>query len=147
MNCSGRMKIIGIWGIARAGTTLGTVSNMCHLGRTQIRFFDARWCRFGEWYEGYRNASWGFGPQDSNGYLFQRLSIYSDIHAAPRIRLSVQLTSDIEAGRNGGPRPVTDESKLFFETKLSRRHHLIEKNPADKLVLRLGRQESSELGH
>jgi hypothetical protein len=68
-----------------------------------------------EWYEGYRNASWGFGPQDTNGYLLQRLSIYSDIHAAPRIRLFVQLTSDIEAGRNGGPRPVIDESKLFFE--------------------------------
>jgi len=48
-----------------------------------------------EWYEGYRNASRGFGPQDTNGYLLQRLSIYSDIHAASRIRLFVQLTSDI----------------------------------------------------
>jgi hypothetical protein len=28
-----------------------------------------------EWYEGYRNASWGYGLQDTNGYLLQRLSI------------------------------------------------------------------------
>jgi hypothetical protein len=97
-----------------------------------------------EWYEGYRNASWGSGPQDSNGYLLQRLSIYSDIHAAPRIRLFVQLTSDIEAGRNGGPRPVTDESKLFFEQAFA--DILLSKEPGDKLVLRLGRQEF-ELGH
>jgi hypothetical protein len=92
-----------------------------------------------EWYEGYRNASWGSGPQDRNGYLLQRLSIYSDIHAAPRIRLFVQLTSAIEAGRNGGPRPVTDESKLFFEEAFA--DILLSKEPSDKLVLCLGRQE------
>jgi hypothetical protein len=55
-----------------------------------------------EWYEGFRNASWGFGTQDENGYLLQRLTMYADIHAAPRVRFFVQLTSDIEAGRNGG---------------------------------------------
>ena len=96
-----------------------------------------------EWYEGYRNASWGYGPQDTNGYLLQRLSIYSDIHAAPRVRLFVQLTSDIEAGRNGGPRPVIDESKLFFEEAFA--DITLSKEPGDKLVLRLGRQEF-ELG-
>jgi Alginate export len=96
-----------------------------------------------EWYEGYRNASWGYGPQDTNGYLLQRLSIYSDIHAAPRCRLFVQLTSDIEAGRNGGPRPVIDESKLFFEEAFA--DITLSKEPGDKLVLRLGRQEF-ELG-
>src|SRR5258708_39364860 len=68
-----------------------------------------------EWYEGFRNASWGLGTQDDNGYLLQRLSTYADIHAAPRLRFFVQLTSAVEAGRSGGPRPVTDESKLFFE--------------------------------
>jgi hypothetical protein len=92
-----------------------------------------------EWFEGYRNASWGSGPQDTNGYLFQRLSIYSDIHAAPRIRLFVQLTSDIEAGRNGGPRPVIDESKLFFEQAFA---DITISNPrSGRLELRLGRQE------
>src|SRR6266481_2094231 len=94
-------------------------------------------------YEGYRNASRGLGPQDTNGYLLQCLSIYSDIHAAPRIRLFVQLTSDIEAGRNGGPRPVIDESKLFFEEAFA--DITLSKVPSDKLVLRLGRQEF-ELG-
>ncbi len=68
-----------------------------------------------EWYEGFHNASWGLGTQDDNGYLLQRLTTYADIHAAPRIRFFVQLTSDIEAGRSGGPRPVIDDSKLFFE--------------------------------
>jgi alginate export protein len=78
-----------------------------------------RYLNFGgeirEWYEGFRNASWGLGTQDDNGYLLQRLSTCADIHAAPRLRFFVQLTSAIEAGRSGGPRPVTDESKLFFE--------------------------------
>lgn len=96
-----------------------------------------------EWYEGYHNASWGYGTQDANGYLLQRLSVYSDIHAASRIRLFVQLTSDIEAGRDGGPRPVIDESKLFFEEAFA--DVTLSKKASDKLVLRLGRQEF-ELG-
>src|SRR5712675_2796674 len=29
-----------------------------------------------EWYEGFRNASLGFGPQDDKGYLLQRLSTH-----------------------------------------------------------------------
>ena len=29
-----------------------------------------------EWYEGFRNANWGAGPQDHNGYLLQRISLY-----------------------------------------------------------------------
>ena len=65
-----------------------------------------------EWYEGFHNASWGSGPQDDNGYLLQRLTTYADIHASSRTRLFVELTSDTEAGRKGGPRPVIDESKL-----------------------------------
>src|SRR5882724_2687027 len=31
-----------------------------------------------EWYEGFRNASWGLGTQDHNGYPLQRLSPYAD---------------------------------------------------------------------
>ena len=96
-----------------------------------------------EWYEGYRNASWGLGPQDANGYLFQRLSLYSDFHVTSRIRLFVELTSDIEAGRVGGPRPVTDQSKLFFEEAFA--DITLSKRARAQLVLRLGRQEF-ELG-
>jgi hypothetical protein len=96
-----------------------------------------------EWYEGFHNASWGLGPQDANGYLLQRLSIYSDIHPAARIRLFVQLTSDLEAGRDGGPRPVIDRSKLFFEEAFA--DLTLSNKPGEKVILRLGRQEL-ELG-
>lgn len=92
-----------------------------------------------EWYEGYRNANWGYGAQDGSGYLLQRLSIYSDIHVEPRLRFFVQLTSAIEAGRSGGPRPVIDESKLFFEEAFA--DITFSKKPGDRLELRLGRQE------
>jgi hypothetical protein len=96
-----------------------------------------------EWYEGFHNASWGFGTQDDNGYLLQRLTTYSDLHVSSRIRFFVQLTSDTEAGRNGGPRPVIDESKLFLEEAFA--DITLSRVPSDKLVLRLGRQEF-ELG-
>src|SRR6266481_5334692 len=92
-----------------------------------------------EWYEGFRNASWGLGTQDDKGYLLQRLSTYADIHAAPRLRFFVQLTSAIEAGRSGGPRPVTDESKLFFEEGFA--DVALSKTSDESAVLRLGRQE------
>jgi hypothetical protein len=113
-----------------------------HLGSNADTFFTLGG-EIREWYEGYRNSSWGSGPQDKPGYLLQRLSVYGDIHASSRIRLFVQLTSDIEAGRNGGPRPVIDESKLFFEEAFA--DITLSNEPGDKLVLRLGRQEF-ELG-
>lgn len=65
-----------------------------------------------EWYEAFRNASWGAGPQNNNGYLLQRLSTYADWRLGDGIRLFGQLSSAIEAGRNGGPRPV-DEARLL----------------------------------
>src|SRR5262245_6225796 len=68
-----------------------------------------------EWYEGFRNALWGVGPQDGNGYLLQRFMAYGDFHVSRRLRFFAQLTSNIEEGRNGGPRPVIDESKLWFK--------------------------------
>ncbi len=108
------------------------------LGANEDRYFT-----FGgeirEWYEGFRNASWGFGAQDDDGYLLQRLSTYADIHAAPRLRFFAQLTSAIEAGRSGGPRPVTDESNLFFEEGFA--DIGISKTSDESVVLRLGRQE------
>ncbi|NUU42568.1 alginate export family protein [Tardiphaga robiniae] len=67
-----------------------------------------------EWYEGFRNANWGAGPQDSNGYLLQRLSSYADLHLGNGIRLFGQVSSAIESGRNGGPRPI-DEDRLWVE--------------------------------
>lgn len=59
-----------------------------------------------EWYEGFRNANYGIGPQDSNGFLLHRITLYSDWHVGDRFRLFGQLTSDIEAGRNGAHNPT-----------------------------------------
>jgi hypothetical protein len=95
-----------------------------------------------EWYEGFRNALWGVGPQDGNGYLLQRLSAYGDFHVSPRVRFFAQLTSDIEAGRHGGPRPVIDETKLWFEQAFA--DITLAKGADGKensMVMRLGRQE------
>ncbi len=66
-----------------------------HLKYVPLGSNEDRFVTFGgeirEWYEGFRNASWGFGPQDDNGYLLQRLSTYVDIHPAPRIRVVLRL--------------------------------------------------------
>jgi hypothetical protein len=92
-----------------------------------------------EWYEGFRNVNWGVGPQDDNGYLLQRLSVHGDFHLNRRIRIFAHLTSAIEAGRNGGPRPVIDESKLFFEQAFA--DVIVVEGKKDSLVMRLGRRE------
>ena len=92
-----------------------------------------------EWYEGMRNPNWGREIQDDNGYLLQRLTTYADFHAAPRVRFFVQLTSAIEAGRKGGPRPGVDESKLSFENGFV--DIALSKRRERSFVSRLGRQE------
>jgi Alginate export len=95
-----------------------------------------------EWYEGFRNALWGAGPQDGNGYLLQRFMAYGDFHVSRRIRFFAQLTSNLEEGRNGGPRPVIDESKLWFKQAFA--DITLAKGAEEKknsLVMRLGRQE------
>jgi Alginate export len=91
-----------------------------------------------EWYEGFRNANWGRGPQDHNGYLLQRLSLYGDWHISSRVRFFGQLSSSIEAGRNGGPAPIM-EAKLWVEQGFAD-VGVMESGKAS-LVLRLGRQE------
>ncbi len=95
-----------------------------------------------EWYEGFRNFLWGVGPQDDNGYLLQRFMVYGDFHVSRRLRFFAQLTSNIENGRNGGPRPVIDESKLWFKQAFA--DITLAKGAEEKknsLVMRLGRQE------
>lgn len=95
-----------------------------------------------EWYEGFRNFLWGVGPQDGNGYLLQRLTAYGDFHVNRRVRFFAQLTSNIEAGRNGGPRPVIDESKLWFQQAFADIALTKEADGKENsLTLRLGRQE------
>lgn len=91
-----------------------------------------------EWYEGFHNANWGAGPKDDNGYLLQRTSLYSDWHLGSRFRFFGQLTSDIEAGRNGGPAPNM-EATLWVEQGFGD-FDLVE-SARGSLTLRLGRQE------
>lgn len=112
-----------------------------HLGSSDDSFLtigvEAR-----ERYEGFRNASWGVGPQDGNGYLLQRLTAYGDFHMSRHIRFFTQLTSDIEAGRNGGPRPFIDESRLWLEQAFADITLAIgPEGKTGSLVMRLGRQE------
>jgi hypothetical protein len=92
-----------------------------------------------EWYEGFRNYNWGLSPPKNNAYFLQRLTAYSDFHVNGRVRFFVQLMSAIEAGRKGGPRPVIDESKLFFEQAFV--DITVAADKEDSLVMRLGRQE------
>jgi hypothetical protein len=91
-----------------------------------------------EWYEGFRNVNWGEGAQDGNGYLLQRISVHSDWNLGERVRLFGQVTSAIEAGRNGGPRP-TDEARLWVEQGFA--DIGVMKSEAASLQMRVGRQE------
>lgn len=89
-------------------------------------------------YEYYRNAQWGQGPQDRNGFFLQRYMLHADAVLNESFRVFAQLKSGIESGRVGGPRP-TDEDRLdlnqaFFDAKWP----LEEKN---SFTLRVGRQE------
>ena len=90
-------------------------------------------------YEVFRNDNWGRAPDDSNGYLLQRYMLHTDWHFGKSVRAFVQLRSNVEAGRVGGPRPVVDENKLDFNqafVDLS-----FDAGDKAKVLLRVGRQE------
>lgn len=90
-------------------------------------------------YEAFRNDSWGRAPDDHNGYLLQRYMLHTDWHFGKSVRAFVQLRSNFEAGRVGGPRPVVDENKLDFNqafVDLS-----FGAGEKAKVLLRVGRQE------
>src|SRR5215471_1601443 len=76
-----------------------------------------------ETYERFHNTNFGLSPEDSDGYLLQRYLFHADIHAGQRFRFFAELSSSLEDGRTGGPRPVIDENKLdmhqgFFDLLL-----------------------------
>jgi hypothetical protein len=60
-------------------------------------------------YEYYDNWMFGAGPQDHNGYVMSRVMPHFDLHVKPDFRLFSEFQFDYIAGRNGGPRPGTDE--------------------------------------
>jgi Alginate export len=91
-------------------------------------------------YERFHNTNFGLSPQDPGGYLLQRYLFHADLHAGSRFRLFGELSSSLEDGRAGGPRPVVDKNKLdihqgFFDVLLGRPRS----DPS--LTIRLGRQE------
>ncbi|HKU72356.1 MAG TPA: alginate export family protein [Pyrinomonadaceae bacterium] len=90
-------------------------------------------------YEAFRNDNWGRAPDDSNGYLLQRYMLHTDWYFGKNVRAFVQLRSNVEAGRVGGPRPVVDENKLDFNQAF------VDLSFGDgekaKVSLRVGRQE------
>jgi Alginate export len=90
-------------------------------------------------YELYDNFLFGEGPQDHNGYVFNRIMPHFDFHAGSNVRLFMEFEFDFENGRNGGPRPQIDEDRgdvhqAFIEIggHVSRPHGV---------SLRVGRQE------
>jgi hypothetical protein len=93
-----------------------------------------------ETYERFHNTNFGLSPEDPDGYLLQRYLLHVDFHAGPRFRFFGELSSSLEDGRTGGPRPVVDQAKLdvhqgFFDFLLLTR----KKNSS--LTLRVGRHE------
>jgi hypothetical protein len=87
-------------------------------------------------YEAYRNAAFGSGPQDGNGYVLQRYLAHGDLHAGRHVRLFTEFQSGLESGRTGGPRP-TDEDRLEFHQAFIE----LSMGPSRPFTLRLGRQE------
>ncbi len=62
-------------------------------------------------YEYLRNANWGEGIQDKNGYLLQRYMLHTDWHLGQHVRIFGQLKSGIASGKASGPDPP-DEDRL-----------------------------------
>lgn len=93
-----------------------------------------------ETYERFHNTNFGLSPQDPDGYLLQRYLLHADLHAGSRFRFFGELSSSLENGRTGGPRPVLDEDKLdvhqgFLDVLL------LKPSIGPSLTLRVGRQE------
>ena len=91
-------------------------------------------------YEGYRNYTWGSGPQDGNCCYLKRLIGHADFRFGPSVRVFAEFQSDLEFGRNGGPRLAIDEdrldvSQLFLEQKSSTYHERA------TIAVRIGRQD------
>jgi hypothetical protein len=88
-------------------------------------------------YETLRNAAFGSGPQDANGYVLQRHLVHADLHGGRHIRFFSELQSGLETGRTGGPRP-TDEDRLELHQAFG---ELRVGGWPRSFTLRVGRQE------
>jgi hypothetical protein len=54
-------------------------------------------------YEAVRNAAFGSGPQDGNGYLLQRYLFHGDLRAGRHVRVFTEIQSGLEAGEPAAP--------------------------------------------
>lgn len=93
-----------------------------------------------ETYERFHNTNFGLSVQAPDGYLLQRYLLHGDLHAGSRFRFFGELSSSLENGRTGGPRPIIDEDKLdvhqgFLDVLLLKRAD------GSSLTMRVGRQE------
>ena len=88
-------------------------------------------------YEAVRNAAFGSGPQDDNGYVLQRYLAHADLHAGRHLRVFTEVQSGLETGRTGGPRP-TDENDSEFHQAFA---ELSTGQSPRSFTLRVGRQE------
>jgi hypothetical protein len=89
-------------------------------------------------YERFTNPDFGKSPKDSSGYFLQRYLLHGDLHLSSGLRVFAGLSSSLENGRNGGPRPVIDENRLDLHEAFV---ELARSGSAGPLVLRIGRQE------
>ena len=84
----------------------------------------------------FENEDWGDAPPDNDGYILSRLLLHGDLHFN-KVRLFTQLQSSLAAGREN-PSAVEqnelDLHQLFLDFPIA-------KFQANKLVLRVGRQE------
>lgn len=65
--------------------------------------------------------------------------LHTDWHFGKNVRAFVQLRSNVEAGRVGGPRPVVDENKLDFNQAFVDLSFAAGEKA--NVLLRVGRQE------
>lgn len=90
-------------------------------------------------YEFYRNAGFGAGIQDENGYFLHRYMLHADFHFGRRFRVFAQIKSGLLENRNGGARPA-DLDKLDLNQAFA--DYTIFENEKNSVVVRVGRQET-----
>ncbi len=94
-----------------------------------------------EQYEYILNDNFGVGAKNSDGYWLQRLMLHSDWHFGPFVRVFGQFKSNLEEGREPGPRPPDrkrlDLNQAFIDFSYPRTNL---SSAATSLTLRLGRE-------
>lgn len=90
-------------------------------------------------YETYRNAGFGAGVQDADGYLLERYMLHADFHFGKRFRVFTQIKSGLLENRSGGSR-AADTDKLDLHQAFA--DYTVFANDKNLLTVRAGRQEA-----